>query len=91
MLAIALVVAVAICIYGFAIVPFLAKREKVRNVARQIDAALPAGERLVVVDPEYQPWLFYLRSPFVYAPRVGRLPADARYFLVQGRDERRSA
>ena len=83
----ALTIAAAICIYGLAIVPLLKGREKVRNVARQIDAALPVGAQLVVVDPEYQPFLFYLRAPFTYADSVGKLPADARYFLVQGRDE----
>ena len=83
----ALAVAAAICIYGVALVPFLAKREKIRNVARQIDAAVPGGERLFVVDPEYQPWLFYLRSPFSYADSVNKLPGETRYFLVQGGDE----
>jgi 4-amino-4-deoxy-L-arabinose transferase-like glycosyltransferase len=83
----AIVIAAGVCIYGVAIVPLLQTREKVRNVARAIDAAVPAGERLYVVDPEYQPWLFYVRSPFSYASSVAALPADARYFLVQGRDE----
>ena len=81
-------IAAAVCIYGVALVPFLQKREKVRNVAREIDAAVPAGERLFVIDPEYQPWLFYVRSPFSYAEAVAKLPDNARYFLVQGRDER---
>ena len=83
----AFAVAAAIAIYGTAIVPLLKGREKVRNVARQIDAALPAGARLVVVDPEYQPFLFYLRAPFTYADSVGKLPPDTQYFLVQGSDE----
>ena len=83
----AFAIAAAVCIYGFAIVPFLQGREKVRNIARQIDAAVPAGERLFVIDPEYQPWLFYVRSPFIYVETVAALPNDVRYFLVQGRDE----
>jgi hypothetical protein len=84
----ALTIAAGVCIYGSALVPFLKAREKVRNVAREIDAAIPAGERLFVVDPEYQPWLFYLRTPFSYADSVAALPSDARLFLVQARDER---
>ena len=82
-----LAIAGAICIYGFAIVPFLQKREKVRNVARQIDAAVPAGERLFIVEPDYQPFLFYLRAPFTYVESVSRLPRETRYFLVQGSEE----
>lgn len=83
----AVAITAAICFYGFAIVPFLTGREKVRNVAREVDAAVPAGERLYVVDPEYQPWLFYVRSSFSYVGSVGALPDDARYFLVQKADE----
>ncbi|HSH38598.1 MAG TPA: glycosyltransferase family 39 protein [Chthoniobacterales bacterium] len=88
--AVALTIAAAICIYGFALVPFLAKREKVRNIARQIDAAVPAGERLFVVDPEYQPFLFYLRTPFAYSSDVEKVPGDARFVLVQSRDAQRA-
>jgi 4-amino-4-deoxy-L-arabinose transferase-like glycosyltransferase len=86
-LATACVIAGAICVYGFAVVPFLRDREKVRNIARQVDAAVPDGEPLFVVDPEYQPFLFYLRAPITYAAEVDQLPPGVRYFLVQGRDE----
>ena len=85
--AVACAVAAAICLYGFALVPFLQGREKVRNIARQIDAAVPAGERLFVIDPEYQPFLFYLETPITYAAEVDDLSPDVRFFLVQGRDE----
>lgn len=83
----ALTIAAGVCIYGFALVPFLKQREKVRNIAREIDTAVPAGEQLFVVDPEYQPWLFYLRTPFHYAGSIAGIPERARYFLVQRRDE----
>ena len=86
--AVACAIAAAICLYGFALVPFLRDREKVRNVARQIDDAVPTGQRLFVIDPEYQPFLFYLRTPITYAAHVENLPEGVRYFLVQGRDER---
>lgn len=86
--AVACAIAAAICLYGFALVPFLRDREKVRNVARQIDAAMPRGQRLFVIDPDYQPFLFYLRTPITYATQVDDLPEGVRYFLVQGRDER---
>ncbi len=84
---VACAIAAALCLYGSVIVPFLRGREKVRNIARQIDAAIPGGQRLFVIDPEYQPFLFYLRTPITYAAEVEKLPEGVRYFLVQPRDE----
>ena len=81
-------IAGALLLYAFALVPFLRKREKVRNVAAQIQAAIPPGERLYAIDPEYQPFLFYIRSPLTYVARVGELPADARFFVVQSKKEK---
>ncbi len=83
-----LAVAAAILVYALALVPFLRKREKVRNVAAQIQAAMPLGERLYAIDPEYQPFLFYIRSPLTYVPRVGDLPPEARFFVVQAKKEK---
>lgn len=80
-------VCVAMLIYGFALTPFLAKREKVRNIAAQINASLPPDEPLYAVDPDYQPFLFYVRAPIVYVSRVEDVPRDAREVLVQARDE----
>jgi 4-amino-4-deoxy-L-arabinose transferase-like glycosyltransferase len=80
-----LAIAAAILVYAVALVPFLRKREKVRNVAAQIQAGLPEVERLYAIDPEYQPFLFYIRSPLTYVPRVGDLPAEARFFVVEAR------
>ena len=82
-----LAVTAAILLYALALVPFLRKREKVRNVAGQIQAALPAGERLYAIDPEYQPFLFYIRSPLTYVPRIGDLPPEARFFVVEAKKE----
>ncbi len=84
---VAALVCAAIGIYAFAGMPFLKKREKVRNLAAQINAAVPATEPLYAVDPDYQPFLFYVRDPIVYVSRVDELPADAHYILVQRRDE----
>ena len=83
-----LAITAALLIYAVGLVPFLRKREKVRNVAAQIEAAIPGGERLYAVDPEYQPFLFYIRAPLTYVPRVGDLPKDARYFVVQSKKEK---
>ncbi|MFL6594370.1 MAG: ArnT family glycosyltransferase [Chthoniobacterales bacterium] len=81
------VFALGIAIYAFALMPQLKKREKVRSVARQINAALPANEPLYALDPDYQPFLFYVRDPIIYVAHPAALPTSAHYILVQPRDE----
>ena len=76
-------VTVAMLIYSLAIIPILQGREKVRPLAAQIDAALPPNEPLYAVDPDYQPYFFYLHRPIIYASNVDELPALAHYLLVQ--------
>ena len=77
----------AICIYAVAIVPRLQARQKVKTIAARIEAVVPGSERLYAVDPDYQPFLFYVRRPIVYVSRVIDLPGDASYFLVQPDNE----
>ncbi|MFN2475322.1 MAG: ArnT family glycosyltransferase, partial [Chthoniobacterales bacterium] len=84
---VAAIAAVAIALYAVAAIPYLKKREKVRNLAQQINAAVSANEPLYAVDPDYQPFLFYVRDPIIYVPRVADLPTTAREVLVQARDE----
>lgn len=80
---IAIVISVAMLLYGFAVVPLLKHREKVRTIATQIDAAIPAGEPLYTVDPDYQPFLFYVHAPIRYRQTIAEVPSDARFVLVQ--------
>jgi 4-amino-4-deoxy-L-arabinose transferase-like glycosyltransferase len=77
----------AICLYALAIVPRLQARQKVKPIAARIEAVVPESERLYAVDPDYQPFLFYVRRPIVYVSRVNDLPADTSYFLVQPDNE----
>ena len=77
----------ALCIYAVAIVPRLQARQKVKTIAARIEAVVPEPERLYAVDPDYQPFLFYVRRPIVYVSRVVDLPGDASYFLVQPDNE----
>jgi 4-amino-4-deoxy-L-arabinose transferase-like glycosyltransferase len=77
----------AVCIYAVAIVPRLEARQKVKTIAARIEAVVPGSERLYAVDPDYQPFLFYVRRPIVYVSRVVDLPGDASYFLVQPNNE----
>jgi len=78
----------AIGIYAGALVPALQGRAKVRPIAARIDALVPKSELLYAVDPDYQPFLFYIRSRLVYVSRVNDLPAGARYVLIQPENER---
>ncbi|MFN2508591.1 MAG: ArnT family glycosyltransferase [Chthoniobacterales bacterium] len=80
---IAAVVCLAIALYAFAAMPFLQKRQKVRNIAAQINSLVPPAEPLYAVDPDYQPFLFYVREPILYVDRVAQVPAAANYLLVQ--------
>lgn len=77
----------AIAVYAFGAMPRLKKREKVRTLAVKVNAAIPGAEPLYAVDPDYQPFLFYVRDPIVYVPDVAHLPLSARDVLVQARDE----
>ena len=73
--------------YAIIIMPQLRKREKIRNHARQIDLIVPATVPLYAVDPQYQPYLFYVHAPVRYASVIDELPADTRFFLIQPGDE----
>ena len=81
-------VVVAMLIYSLPIIPFLKSREKLRLIARQLEAAIPPNESLYAVDPDYQPFLFYLRRRIVYLKEVSDLPPGAHYVLVQPADEK---
>jgi 4-amino-4-deoxy-L-arabinose transferase-like glycosyltransferase len=81
-------VCAAMLIYSLAIIPLLQRREKVRPIAARIEAAIPPNESLYAVDPDYQPFLFYLRRPVVYVSRVSDLPETARFILVQPENEK---
>jgi hypothetical protein len=61
---------------------------KVRNIAAQIERVIPPGTELYAVDPNYQPFFFYLRGPVKYVSSIEELPWDTRCFLV--RDENAS-
>jgi 4-amino-4-deoxy-L-arabinose transferase-like glycosyltransferase len=65
----------------------LRNRQQVKKAAAEINALVPPNETLYAVDPEYQPVFFYVKAPLEYVSYVQELPADARYFLVQGDKE----
>jgi len=60
----------------------------VKPIAAQIDAVVPNSEPLYAIDPDYQPFLFYIRSRLIYVSRADELPLSARYVLVQPEKEK---
>lgn len=66
----------------------LKHREKVRNIARQIETAIPANAQIYAVNPDYQPFLFYLQRKVIYASSLAQVPLDAEYVLVRAKLER---
>jgi 4-amino-4-deoxy-L-arabinose transferase-like glycosyltransferase len=74
---------IALCLYAIAVVPYLQGRSKVKPIAAQIDSFVPNSEPLYAVDPDYQPFLFYMRSRLVYVSQIDEVPLNGRYLLVQ--------
>ncbi|PYL39549.1 MAG: hypothetical protein DMF34_03610 [Verrucomicrobia bacterium] len=86
----AVVIMTCVCMVAYAVVlvPKLRMRQKVKSIAVQIDAAVPRGELVYALDPDYQPFLFYTHSKLVYVSEINDLPLDARYVLVQPEKEK---
>jgi len=84
----AVVAGLLLCVYGGAVIPALQSRSKVRPIAVQIDGLVPNSEPLYALDPDFQPFLFYVRSRLVYVNRLEEVPTSARYLLVQPARER---
>ncbi len=63
-------------------------RQKVKNIADKINAVVPSTETLYAVDPNYQPFFFYMHAPVKYVSSVEELPWEARYFVVRPVDEK---
>jgi 4-amino-4-deoxy-L-arabinose transferase-like glycosyltransferase len=69
--------------YAIAIVPKMDRRQRIKRLAAQIQAAIPQAEAVYALDPNYQPIFFYMRSKLVYASEIDEVPIDARYLLVR--------
>ena len=80
-------VCAAVALYTLALVPLRQRHEKIRTIAAQINATMAEAEPLYALDPDYQPFLFYVRNPIVYVDRAAELPTSARYVLVQPTSE----
>lgn len=80
--------AVAAGLIGYPVAASAARhRQKVKNIADQINAVVPPNETLYAVDPNYQPFFFYMHAPVKYLSSVEELPWETHYFLVRPVDE----
>ena len=48
---------------------------------------MPQNETLYAVNPDYQPVLFYVKTPVQYVSNVNNLPRNVHYFLVRNENE----
>jgi hypothetical protein len=78
---------VLLCLYAIAAVPALQRRVKLKPIAAKIDGFVPKGETLYALDPDYQPFLFYVRSRLAYVSSLQEAPISARYLLVRSERE----
>jgi hypothetical protein len=59
------------------------RRQRIKRLAAQIEAAIPHSETVYALDPNYQPIFFYMRLKLLYANEIEQVPKDARYLLVR--------
>jgi hypothetical protein len=85
---IAITAGILLCVYAVAVVPALQRRSKIKPIAAQIDSRVPDSENLYALDPDYQPFLFYVRSHLIYVNRLDEIPRSAHYLLVQSGREK---
>ena len=73
----------AAMLYAAAAVPFINHADNLRPLAATIDTAIPRGEKLYLFDIDYQPAIFYLRTPYSYVNTIKELPPEAKYVLAR--------
>jgi 4-amino-4-deoxy-L-arabinose transferase-like glycosyltransferase len=78
----------AMIIFPLRSVTYLKRHERIKPIAAQINALVPSDQRLYAIDPDFQPYLFYVRAPITYLITLDELPGDAHYFLIQPRHQR---
>lgn len=77
------IIAAACLLHAALAFTWLRRHDDLRPAAAAIDAAVPDGAELIVHDPGYFPAIFYLRTPYRYAPRTEDIPADAGWVLAR--------
>jgi 4-amino-4-deoxy-L-arabinose transferase-like glycosyltransferase len=79
----------AMIIFPLRSVTYLKRHERIKPIAAQVNALLPSDQRLYAIDPDFQPYLFYVRTPITYLANLDELPSDAHYLLIQPRHQRK--
>jgi 4-amino-4-deoxy-L-arabinose transferase-like glycosyltransferase len=69
-------------LYTAAALPLMSNSDKYRPMAQAIEETVPPGTQLCAYDPDYQPVLFYLQRPVVYAPHPEDIPAATEWLLT---------
>lgn len=69
-------------VYAALILPQVDPVKALRVAGAQIDAAVPQVVPLHVIDPGYQPILFYVTRPCVFDPSARQLPPEVEYVLM---------
>ncbi|MEA3210471.1 MAG: hypothetical protein QOE70_3528 [Chthoniobacter sp.] len=73
-------------LYAVAAVRWINRADDIRPLARAIDAAVSAGDSLVIYDSGYLAAIFYLRTPYRYAATIEAIPADTEWVLARERE-----
>ena len=77
---VAIGIVAAMIIFPLRSVTYLKRHERIKPIAAEINALLPSEQRLYAIDPDFQPYLFYVRAPITYLTTLDELPADAFIF-----------
>src|SRR5207249_12223005 len=86
---VAIGIVAAMIIFPLRSVSYLKRHERIKPIAGQINALLPPDQRLYAIEPDFQPYLFYVPAPITYLTSLDELPADGHYFLIQPRHQRK--
>ncbi|MDG2123302.1 MAG: hypothetical protein P8J87_06385, partial [Verrucomicrobiales bacterium] len=74
--------AAGIQLFSIAVVPAVLEADNVRPVGRAFAGMLPETARLCVLNPGFQPFLFYLAAPYAVVAKSGEVPAESTHLLM---------
>jgi len=81
--------AAAMAFFHLGAIPFINQRDTLRPVGAIVEANVPRGEPVYVIDPGYEASLFYVRRRCVYLDSVKKIPPGASYVLARTREYQR--
>ncbi len=77
----ALCIAGAMMVYAIAVLPRMDLRDDLRPIAKQINAAVSAGQPLHVITSGYEPFFFYLEMPCIFQKSPKKIADNAEQIL----------